>query len=73
MNDLTLADQDWIGLMIFKKFVDQHWIGFNFIGSGLDSDWKNSQSVHLCTADTNSNPKIITDWNLRTKSSNCKG
>jgi len=38
MNDLTLADQDWIGLMIFKKFADQHWIGFNFIGSGLDSD-----------------------------------
>ena len=42
------ADQDWIGLMIFKNFADQDWIGFNFIGSGLDSDWKISQSAHLC-------------------------
>jgi len=33
-----LADQDWIGLMIFKNFVDQGWIGFSFIGSGLDAD-----------------------------------
>jgi len=47
-HDFTLADQDWIGLMIFKNFVDQDWIGFNFIGSGLDSDWKISQSAHLC-------------------------
>jgi len=38
MNDFTLADQDWIGLMIFKNFVNQDWIGFNFIGSGLDWD-----------------------------------
>jgi len=38
MNDFTSADQDWIGLMIFKNFADQDWIGFNFIGSGLDSD-----------------------------------
>ena len=30
------ADQDWIGLMIFKNFEDQDWIGFNFCGSGLD-------------------------------------
>jgi len=45
-----LADQDWIGRMIFKNFADQDWIGFNFIGSGLDSDWKISQSGHLwCT------------------------
>jgi len=36
--DITLADQDWIELMIFKKFADQDCIGFNFIGSGLDSD-----------------------------------
>jgi len=42
-----LADQDWIGLMIFKNFADQDWIGYNFIGSGLDSDWKISQSAHL--------------------------
>jgi len=42
-----LADQDWIGLMIFKNFADQDWIGFNFIGSGLDSDWKISHSAHL--------------------------
>jgi len=33
-----LADQDWIGLMIFKNFADQYWIGFNVIRSGLDSD-----------------------------------
>jgi len=32
----TLADQDWIGLMIFKNFADQDWIGFNFIQTGLD-------------------------------------
>jgi len=50
IHDFTLADQDWIGLMIFKSFADQDWIGFNFIGSGLDSDWKFSQSAHLwCT------------------------
>jgi len=42
-----LADQDWIGLMIFKNFADQNWIGFNFIGSELDSDWKISQSAYL--------------------------
>jgi len=35
-NDFTMADQDWIGLMIFKNFANQDWIGFNFIGSGLD-------------------------------------
>jgi len=23
MNDFTLADQDWIGPMIFENFVDQ--------------------------------------------------
>ena len=46
----TLADQDWMGLMIFKNFADQDWIGFNFVGSGLDSDWKISQSAHLCRA-----------------------
>jgi len=33
--------------MIFKNFEDQGWIGFNFCGSGLDSDWKISQSAHL--------------------------
>jgi len=31
MHGFTLADQDWIGLMIFKYFADQDWIGFNFI------------------------------------------
>ena len=42
--------QDWIVLMIFKNFADQDWIGFNLIGSGLDSDWKTSQSALLwCT------------------------
>jgi len=38
MNDFTLVDQDWIGLMIFKNFADQVWIRFKFIGPGLDSD-----------------------------------
>jgi len=33
--------------MIFKNFADQNWIGFSFIASGLDSDWKISQSAHL--------------------------
>jgi len=33
-----LADQDWIGLLIFKKFASQDWIGFNFIRTGLESD-----------------------------------
>jgi len=32
----------------FQKICGQDWIGFNFIGSGLDSDWKISQSAHLC-------------------------
>jgi len=47
MPDFTLADQDWIRLMIFKNYADQDWIGFDFIGSGLDSDWKILQSAHL--------------------------
>jgi len=38
MNDFTLADQDWIGLIDFQKFCR----------SGLDLDWKFSQSAHLC-------------------------
>jgi len=38
LNDFTLSDQDWIGLMIFKNFGDQDWIGFNFFGSGQDSN-----------------------------------
>ena len=41
------AYEDWLGLMIFKNFADQNWIGFNFIRSGLDSDWKISQSPHV--------------------------
>ena len=48
MHDFTLADQDWIGLTIFKNFADHDWIGLNFIGSGQDSDWKILQSAHLC-------------------------
>jgi len=46
----NFADQDWIEPMIFKNFADQDWIGSNFIGSGLDSEWKISQSAHLCKA-----------------------
>jgi len=38
IHGFAWADQDWIGLMIFKNFVDQDWIGFSFCGSGLDSD-----------------------------------
>jgi len=38
MHDFTLADQDWIELVIFKNFADQDWIGFNFFRSGLDLD-----------------------------------
>jgi len=34
--------------MIFKNFADQDWIRFNFWGSGLDSNWKISQSANLC-------------------------
>ena len=26
IHDFTLADQDWIGLMIFKNFPEQDWI-----------------------------------------------
>ena len=50
-HDFTLVDQDCFGPMIFKNFADQHWIGFNIIGSGLDSDWKISQSAHLCNTE----------------------
>ena len=37
-----MADQDWIGLMILKKFADQDWIGFNFIGQ----DWTRTETFH---------------------------
>jgi len=47
-HDFALVEQGWIGLTIFKNFADQDWTGFNFIGSGLNSDWKVSQSAHLC-------------------------
>jgi len=30
-----LADQEWIGLVIFRNVEHQAWIGFNFIESGL--------------------------------------
>jgi len=53
MYDFTLADQDWIGLMIFKNFADQDRIRFNFIGSGLDSDWKISQSAYFWCLEEN--------------------
>jgi len=75
IHDFTTADQDWIGLMIFKNFADQDWIGFNFIGSVLDSDWKILQSAHLCytayqavryTAEIKQ--RDDTTWQLRHKS-----
>ena len=44
---------DW---WIWKKFADQDWIGFIFIGSGLDSEWKISQSAQLwCCSDSGYN------------------
>jgi len=46
----TWADQDWIGLTIFKNFADLDWFGFDFFGSGLDSHWKISHSAHLWCA-----------------------
>jgi len=48
LHDFTWADQDWIGLIIFKNYANQDWIGFNFIVSELDLDRKISQSTHLC-------------------------
>jgi len=36
------ADQDWIGLMIFKNFADQDWIGLNLIGQ----DWTRTKKFH---------------------------
>jgi len=36
-----LADQDWIGPIIFKNFADQDWIGFNFIGYSTGLGMKN--------------------------------
>ena len=59
IHDFTLADQDWIGLMIFKNFA--YWIGFNFIGLGLDSDSTNSQSAHLCNGATLSPARCATE------------
>jgi len=52
--------------MIFKNFADQDWIGFNFIGWGLDSDWKISQSAHLCLLEKTSHQKRWTSqwWAL---------
>jgi len=47
------ADQDMGGPGLdrtngFQKFADQDWIRFNFCGSGLDSGWTISQSIHVC-------------------------
>ena len=42
IHDFTLADQVWIGLMIFKYFADQDWVGFNFIGQG----WTWTEKFH---------------------------
>jgi len=42
IRDFSLADQDWIGLVIFKNFVDQDWIRFNFIRE----DWTRTKKFH---------------------------
>jgi len=42
IHDFAWADQDWIGLMIFKNFADQGWIGFNFVGQ----DWTRTEKFH---------------------------
>jgi len=55
-----LADQDWFGHMIFKNFTNQDWIEFNFIRSGLDLDWKISQSAHLWSE--NNHGKWLPHW-----------
>ena len=41
IHDFTWADQDWIGLIIFKNFADQACIGFTFVRSGLGLRQKN--------------------------------
>jgi len=47
-NSFSGAFASWGIIKIhYFAWADQDWIGFNFIGSGLDSDWKNSQSAHL--------------------------
>jgi len=38
MHVFTWSDQDWIRVVIFKKFADQGLIAFDSVGSGLDSD-----------------------------------
>jgi len=63
------ADQDWIGPMIFKNFADLGWIGFNFFGSGLDSDWKISQSAHLCWVGENLTTINMVEWVVTRQSS----
>jgi len=57
-HDFTLADQDWIGPIIFKMLVDQDWIRFNFTGSRLDLEWKISHSAHLCRIESESNKTL---------------
>jgi len=34
----------------FQKICRTRLVGLNFFGSGLDSDWKISQSAHLCSS-----------------------
>ena len=48
IHGFAWADQDCIGLMIFKNCAAQDWIGFKYCESGLDSDWKISHSAHFC-------------------------
>jgi len=36
-----LADQDWIGPIIFKNFADQDWIVFL-----SDQDWTRTEKFH---------------------------
>jgi len=49
IHGFTWADKDCIGPMIFQNFMNQEdWTRFNFCRSGLVSEWRISQSAHLC-------------------------
>ena len=53
MHDFTLADQDWIGLMIFKNLAEQDWIGFNFLQIRIGLRLKNLSVRSSLTATIN--------------------
>jgi len=42
MHGFTWAEQDWIGLIIFKNFADQDWIRYIF----CRQDWTWTEKFH---------------------------